>query len=143
MGYSAEAIDRMGMNLAVKLAAKNEKKKKKDQEHLPGIDINTDEVKIATVKIEAGEDNADDILHPQRFEMRTPISDPTKWYPKVKIEWPERINSQFADQYLGTTHSIPASTFLAANKRTRELKCVHYMGKNYGVETREKSFKSK
>ena len=57
----------MGIECALKLAAKNEKKKKKDLEQLPGIDINHEDVKVATIKIKEGEDNADDILHPQRY----------------------------------------------------------------------------
>ena len=71
------------------------------------------------------------------------MADPTEWYRMIKVEWPERVSAQFAGHYLGTTTAIPASTFLAANKRTRELRCVHYMGRNYGVETRKKNIKSK
>ena len=65
-GYSKSQIDAMGVKAALTLAESQKDRKKKQNEGLPGIKVSSTEVKIATITIKSGTDNADDILHPQR-----------------------------------------------------------------------------
>ena len=59
----------MGVNGALKLAAQQAAKKKKSYEGLPGVKVSNEDVKIETISIKSGKDNADDILHHQRFRL--------------------------------------------------------------------------
>ena len=131
----------MGLKAALKLADQQQKKKKKNNEGLPGTKVSNEDVKIATITIKSGKDNANDILHPQRFKLRPPVSPPEKWWELIAEEWPER-KKQFAGRYLGTGSSIPMKTFLAANDRKTALRAKHFLERNYNVDTREKKGKA-
>lgn len=141
VGYSKSKINKMGVNGALKLAAQQAAKKKKSYEGLPGVKVSNEDVKIETISIKSGKDNADDILHPQRFRLRPPVSPPDKWWDDILEEWPER-KKQFAGRYLGSGSSIPMKTFLAANDRSIALRAKHFLERNYNVDTRGKKGKA-
>ena len=44
---------------------------------------------IKSIELEAGNDNAKDDLHPQRFQMRTPVVSPSKYWELFPVKWPE------------------------------------------------------
>ena len=77
-----------------------------------------------------------------RFDFRPPVSPPSTWFPKIRVEWPQR-KKQFASRYLGTGSSIPMKTFLAANDRTTALRSKHFLERNYAVDSRNKKGKAK
>ena len=66
-----------------------------------------EEIKI--VKIREGDDNATNILHPQRFSLRPPLVKPESYWDLVPVKWPE-TNKRLQLAHLGLDHVISART---------------------------------
>ena len=71
-----------------------------------GLRVDMD-IKMITVK--PGEDNATDVLRPQRFLFRTPLSKPESYWESYPIKWPE-VNKKIQLAHVGLDHTISAKT---------------------------------
>ena len=65
------------------------------------------DIKMITVK--PGEENATNVLHPQRFMFRTPLTKPESYWESYPIKWPE-VNKKIQLAHLGLDHTISAKT---------------------------------
>ena len=64
---------------------------------------------IKTVLVKEGEDNATNVLHPQRFSLRPPLVKPESYWHLVPVKWPE-TNKRLQLAHLGLDHVISACT---------------------------------
>ena len=64
---------------------------------------------IKRVSVKAGEDDAMNVLHPQRFLLRTPLTKPESYWDMVPVKWPE-TNKRLQLAHLGLDHVISART---------------------------------
>ena len=64
---------------------------------------------VKTITIKEGDDNATNILHPQRFSLRPPLLKPESYWDLVPVKWPE-TNKRLQLAHLGLDHVISART---------------------------------
>ena len=62
----------------MKLRELQDKQKKDDEKDHTGIAVSKPDKPFQVIKIEAGEDNCRDVLHPCRFRLRPPADPPGK-----------------------------------------------------------------
>ena len=111
-GEAANAISQWTMTKALmkqndlreEKANKSKGSLKKDQE-------------IKTVKVSAGEDNAGNLLHDQRFKLRTPLLKPEEYWKLMPVKWPE-INKKIHLSHLGLDSVLSAKTIETIHDRS-------------------------
>lgn len=64
---------------------------------------------VKTITVKEGDDNATNILHPQRFSLRPPLLKPESYWDLVPVKWPE-TNKRLQLAHLGLDHVISART---------------------------------
>ena len=64
---------------------------------------------VKTITVREGDDNATNILHPQRFSLRPPLVKPESYWDLVPVKWPE-TNKRLQLAHLGLDHVISART---------------------------------
>ena len=72
-----------------------------------GLTKQDQEIKL--IVIQAGEDDANTNLHPQRFMFRPPITKPETYWEKFPIKWPE-VNKRIQLAHLGLDLVLSAKT---------------------------------
>ena len=70
--------------------------------------------KIKTIKIKAGEDNAETLLHDQRFLLRTPLKDPKEYWHLVPTKWQE-VNKSIYLEHIGLDNICSPRTIELTN----------------------------
>ena len=71
-----------------------------------GVRVDQD---IKMITVQAGEDNATNVLHLQCFHFRTPLSKPESYWESYPVKWPE-INKKIQLAHVGLDHIISANT---------------------------------
>ena len=83
-----------------------DKQKRDDEKTFPGIAVAKPDKPFKVVQVAAGEDNAKDILHDARFELRPVAAPPAKWYAarvqKMRKDRPRNPNVS----HLGATQQV-------------------------------------
>ena len=135
-GYSIERIDGMSVRAANEIKTRQVNArvsaKKTEREELPGVRVARKSLKLKTVDVKAGQDNAFDVLHDARF-LRPVTCPPAKYYDRVAISWEPKV-PEFAQEWLGTSCQIPKKTFLSCQDRGIALQPKHFCEKNYHVD---------
>ena len=91
---------------------------------------------IKTVKVEEGEDNATTKFHNQRFNLRTPVVAPHKYWHLYPTEWKEVYYSVHLE-HVGLENTLGQKQILLLHNRTNELK-VHMFSQVNAVIGKEK-----
>ena len=91
---------------------------------------------IKTVKVEEGEDDATTKFHNQRFNLRTPVVAPHKYWHLYPTEWKEVYYSVHLE-HVGLENTLGQKQILLLHNRTNELK-VHMFSQVNAVIGKEK-----
>ena len=78
--------------------------------------LKTDQ-EIKIINMVEGEDNATSKLHEQRFMMRTPLLEPSKYWDLYPVKWPE-VNKRIHLTHLGLDSIISAKTLEIIHDRS-------------------------
>ena len=88
--------------------------------------------KIKTIKIKAGEDNAETLLHDQRFLLRTPLKDPKEYWHLVPTKWQE-INKSIYLEHIGLDNICSPRTIELLHDRSSPLEIKMFLTLNINV----------
>ena len=88
--------------------------------------------KIKTLKIKAGEDNAETLLHDQRFSFRTPLKEPKEYWHLVPVKWQE-INKSIHLDHVGLDNICSPRTLELLHDRSSPLEIKMFLTLNINV----------
>ena len=129
LSVEAAALQIMQWQQTKAMIAANTLKEKKSK-RIAGREKPDETVKI--VRVEAGEDDAMNNLHQQRFMMRTPLKDPQEYWDLFPKKWPEVNKSIFLD-HLGLENICSPRTLELLHDRRNKLEIKMFLTINISV----------
>ena len=103
--------------------------KAKKAEKSDDMKLNTD---IKVVKVEAGEDDATKVFHPQRFQMRPPVVDLQKVWSLYPTHWPETYYSVYLTD-VGLDNQLGHKQLELLHDRRKPIKVQYFAPINANV----------